>query len=308
MPSRPTSASSRSSSRRLRASPGQPGVFCRGARLVLLLKCRLPKPPSPPLASSTRSPGTSSSAITSSLSWSVTIVPTGMRSTMSGAAAPHWSDPRPGSPLRASWRRAERKSIKVFRPRSATANTLPPRPPSPPSGPPNGMNFSRRKLTQPAPPFPAATSIVASSTNFICADDKKPRQAGAVSHGACGAPGSGRRDRDRPMVARAFDGERYRAVDEREQGVVAADADVPAGVELGTALAHDDRAGTDRLPAEDLDAEHLGLRIAAIAGRAAALFLCHLDNPFSRRSRRSAVRYNPGGGRRACGNACAAAS
>jgi hypothetical protein len=29
------------------------------------------------------------------------------------------------------------------------------------------MNFSRRKLTQPAPPLPAATSMVASSMNFM---------------------------------------------------------------------------------------------------------------------------------------------
>src|SRR5882757_10126640 len=44
---------------------------------------------------------------------------------------------------------------------------LPPSPPSPPSGPPNGMARSRRKLTQPLPPSPASTRMVASSTNFI---------------------------------------------------------------------------------------------------------------------------------------------
>ena len=38
------------------------------------------------------------------------------------------------------------------------------------------------------------------------------------------------------------------AVDEREQRVVATDADVLAGVELGAALADDDRAGVDLLP------------------------------------------------------------
>src|SRR4051812_9432002 len=43
----------------------------------------------------------------------------------------------------------------------------PPRPPSPPSGPPNSMNFSRRKLTQPAPPSPDFTKILHSSRNFI---------------------------------------------------------------------------------------------------------------------------------------------
>ena len=30
-----------------------------------------------------------------------------------------------------------------------------------------------------------------------------------------------------------------------------------------------------RLAAEDLDAQHLGLRVAAVAGGAAAFFLCH---------------------------------
>ena len=39
--------------------------------------------------------------------------------------------------------------------------------------------------------------------------------------------------------------ELHRAVDEREQRVVATDADVLAGVELGATLAHDDRAGVD---------------------------------------------------------------
>src|SRR5690606_10009609 len=32
---------------------------------------------------------------------------------------------------------------------------------------PNGMNFSRRKLTQPLPPSPAWTLMIASSTNFM---------------------------------------------------------------------------------------------------------------------------------------------
>src|SRR5256885_662011 len=43
--------------------------------------------------------------------------------------------------------------------------TLPPAPPSPPSGPPFGTYFSRRKLTEPEPPFPARTSIDARSAN-----------------------------------------------------------------------------------------------------------------------------------------------
>jgi hypothetical protein len=46
-------------------------------------------------------------------------------------------------------------------------------------------------------------------------------------------------------------------------------------MELGAALAHDDRAGRDHLAAERLDAEHLRLGIAAVACGTAALFLCH---------------------------------
>src|SRR5215204_2000336 len=42
----------------------------------------------------------------------------------------------------------------------------PPLPPSPPSGPPRGMNFSRRKLIAPRPPWPAVTSMSTSSTNM----------------------------------------------------------------------------------------------------------------------------------------------
>ena len=43
-------------------------------------------------------------------------------------------------------------------------------------------------------------------------------------------------------------------------------ADILAGVETGAALAHDDRAGRNGLAAEHLHAEHLGLRVAAVAG------------------------------------------
>ncbi|MNL63290.1 hypothetical protein D3C87_1874150 [compost metagenome] len=105
MPSRPTSASTLSSSLRLFFSPGQPGVFWRGARLIALLKRILPKPPSPPLAIVTTSPSVSISYRTSPVSASVMIVPTGIRSTMSSPAAPNMSEPMPCSPRLASCRR-----------------------------------------------------------------------------------------------------------------------------------------------------------------------------------------------------------
>ena len=50
-----------------------------------------------------------------------------------------------------------------------------------------------------------------------------------------------------------------------EQRVVAATADVHAGVEVGAALADQDLAGLDDLAAEALDAEPLGVRVATVA-------------------------------------------
>src|SRR5690606_6048817 len=154
--------------------------------------------------------------------------------------------------------------------RSATTQMLPPRPPSPPSGPPFGMNFSRRNDATPLPPLPAVTSMRASSMNFMVT--KKPRAAGlpAAPRGAS----LQRVDADGAAIARPLDRELHPAVDQREQGVVLADADIGAGMELRAALAHDDRAGADGLSAVRLHAQHLRLRIAAVAGRAAALLLC----------------------------------
>src|SRR5262249_52155530 len=67
-PTRPTSAISFRRSHTQRSSPGQPGSARRGARLVEDLKAALPRPPSPPLASTARSPALVRSASTASLS------------------------------------------------------------------------------------------------------------------------------------------------------------------------------------------------------------------------------------------------
>src|SRR5688572_30650778 len=137
--------------------------------------------------------------------------------------------------------------------RSAIPQMLPPRPPSPPSGPPRGTNFSLRKLAMPSPPFPACTSMVASSTNFMvdCMDLAKQK---ALSRGQ----GFCRResglllrgdDVHRLAVRSAVLGELHPAVDFGEQGMVPADADVVPGVNLGSALADDDASGGDELAA-----------------------------------------------------------
>ena len=56
------------------------------------------------------------------------------------------------------------------------------------------------------------------------------------------------------------------AVLEGEEREVAAAADVGAGMDLGAALADDDRAGLEGLAIVGLDAEKLRVRVAAVTG------------------------------------------
>src|SRR5262249_43939644 len=65
------------------------------------------------------------------------------------------------------------------------------------------------------------------------------------------------------------------ARDLREERVVLAAAHVVAGEELRAALPDEDRAARHELAAEGLDAEPLRVRVAAVAGRALSLFVCH---------------------------------
>src|SRR5690606_13926945 len=182
-----------------------------------------------------------------------------------------------------------RKSPSVLRLRVASSHTSPPLPPSPPSGPPSGMNFSRRNPTQPLPPLPAMTVISASSTSFM---DRGPAFSGSVAGAGETprkrkappergpsrnvAPGSGLGDNVHgAALLRALGRELDRAVDQRVQGVVAADADARTRMELGATLAHDDVAGLDGLAAVHLDAEELRVGVAAVARGTYALFMCH---------------------------------
>jgi hypothetical protein len=66
------------------------------------------------------------------------------------------------------------------------------------------------------------------------------------------------------------------AVGEREQGVVAADADIEAGVELRAALADDDVTGDDGLAAELLHAETLAARVATVLDGALSFLMGHV--------------------------------
>ena len=58
----------------------------------------------------------------------------------------------------------------------------------------------------------------------------------------------------------------HHAVGEGEEGPIATDAHVLAGMQLAAALADEDVAGQDGLPAELLYAEALGLALAAVGG------------------------------------------
>src|SRR5215213_6647153 len=59
--------------------------------------------------------------------------------------------------------------------------------------------------------------------------------------------------------------------------MVLAQADVVARVPFGAALTHDDVAGARRLAAEQFHAEALAFTVAAVAGRAACLLMCHVE-------------------------------
>ena len=65
-----------------------------------------------------------------------------------------------------------------------------------------------------------------------------------------------------------------------EQRVVAAPADVDAGMELGAALPHDDLPGLDDLTAEPLDAQPLSGGIPTVARARGALLVCHVCRPY----------------------------
>src|ERR1700687_2286920 len=69
--------------------------------------------------------------------------------------------------------------------------------------------------------------------------------------------------------------------DLREERVVLAAADVHSRYELRSALTHEDGSTRHVLPAERLDAQALGIRVAAVAGGALTLLVCHGAAPLS---------------------------
>ena len=64
------------------------------------------------------------------------------------------------------------------------------------------------------------------------------------------------------------------AVDLCKQGIVLADADIVAGVEMGTTLTNEDIACKNELTVRTLGSETFGFAVAAVAGTTNALFVC----------------------------------
>src|SRR5437773_11000661 len=117
---------------------------------------------------------------------------------------------------------------------------------------------------QPAPPSPPLTKMSISSTNI------------SVPAGRGRPPASsGRAGDDAHVAVVAAPLEPHVAVDLCNEGVVRAEADVEAGPKARAALPYEDAAARDELAAEPLDAEHLRIRVAAVARAADTLLVSH---------------------------------
>ena len=145
------------------SSPSRPFSANVGAWRVELLKQTLPRPPSPPRATSRRWPSTHE--VAQQLALGVAhlgadghlheqLRPVG--AALVGAAA--------GAAVGGAEVVLVAEVARSWSWRVATSTTSPPGAPSPPSGPPLGTYFSRRKLMEPLPPRPARTQMLALSS------------------------------------------------------------------------------------------------------------------------------------------------
>ena len=71
-------------------------------------------------------------------------------------------------------------------------------------------------------------------------------------------------------------GELDLTLDEREEGVVLATADVLAGVDVSAVLADENLAGLHGLTVKTLGAQTLAAGVATIAGGTETFFVCHV--------------------------------
>jgi hypothetical protein len=82
-------------------------------------------------------------------------------------------------------------------------------------------------------------------------------------------------------AALGFGTVRNATVNQGKQRVIPTASDILTRMPLGPVLSHDDIAGTTRFAAEQLDAETLARRIAAVARRSTCFLVRHCDLPSS---------------------------
>lgn len=84
------------------------------------------------------------------------------------------------------------------------------------------------------------------------------------------------------------------AVNQGKNSVITAETDIKSGLELGSALANDDRPSRHLLPTVGLDAAVLRIAIAAIARAALTFLMCHyVTRSFKKRHRPQKFASNP---------------
>ena len=93
---------------------------------------------------------------------------------------------------------------------------------------------------------------------FVKKDERRAEHPRGEKRAKRGELLDGRRHANEP-TALAFVVEIHDAVDFREEGVIAADADVRARIELRSALAHEDRSAGDELSRKTLATQHFRL-------------------------------------------------
>jgi hypothetical protein len=76
-----------------------------------------------------------------------------------------------------------------------------------------------------------------------------------------------------PAAAGGF--ECYNPVDGGEERIVLSLGDIPPGVDVGAALADDDRSGVDKLAAVAFYTQTLGLAVTVVPAGAGAFFMSH---------------------------------
>ena len=148
-------------------------------------------------------------------------------------------------------------------------------------GPPRGAYFSRRKLRQPLPPSPPRTKIVTRSTNMISLGPTTPASRRLTSRraGLTRIPGA------QPVVAGSAAGTTLirrpswsnltlPSISEKIVQSRPTPTFLP-GPPLRALLAADDAPGLGRLAAVELDPQHLGIRVAAVAARSLTFLMSH---------------------------------